>query len=54
MKKLKYDALGVGRRAGATFESLKADLGLGVEDSGAVPVSLRLPEEVDAVKLEDQ
>lgn len=54
VKKLKYDALGVGRRAGATFESLKVDLGLeGVEDSGAVPVSLRLPE-VDAVKLEDQ
>lgn len=42
--KSKLDALGVGRRAGATFESLVREIGLeGIEDSGAVPVNLRLP-----------
>lgn len=52
--KSKLDALGVGRRAGATFDSLVHELGLeGIEDSGAVPVSLRLPESQAAV-LEDQ
>lgn len=51
--KSKLDALGVGRRAGATFESLLKTLGLeGIEDSGAVPVSLRMPE-ADAVDLEE-
>ncbi|WP_054953082.1 phage portal protein [Flaviflexus massiliensis] len=43
--KAKLDALGVGVRAGATFDSLKLLLGLdGVENSGAVPVMLRMPE----------
>lgn len=42
--KSKLDALGVGRRAGATFKSLVREIGLeGIEDSGAVPVNLRLP-----------
>lgn len=43
--KAKLDALGVGVRAGATFDSLKLLLGLdGVENSGAVPAMLRMPE----------
>jgi hypothetical protein len=52
-EKEKLEALGIGRRAGATFESLINRLGLeGIEDSGAVPVSLRMPE-ADARGLED-
>lgn len=51
--KAKLDALGVGVRAGATFESLVETLGIeGVENSGAIPVNLRLPEK-DAVGLEE-
>lgn len=52
--KAKLDAFGVGRRAGITFESLVELLGLEgqVEDSGAVPTTLRLPER-DAEVLED-
>lgn len=50
----KLDALGVGRRAGATFESLLGVLGLdGIEDSGAVPTTLRMPE-ADAADLEEK
>lgn len=52
--KAKLDAFGVGRRAGITFESLAEMLGLAgqVDDSGAVPTTLRLPER-DAQVLED-
>ena len=50
--KAKFDALGAAVRAGATFESAAAQLGLsGLVSSGAVPVSLRLPES-DAERLE--
>lgn len=50
--KAKFDALGVAVRAGATFESAAAVLGLsGIVYSGAVPVTLRLPEG-DAAGLE--
>jgi hypothetical protein len=49
----KLEALGVGVRAGATFESLVDVLGLqGLVDSGAIPTTLRLPER-DAAQLED-
>jgi hypothetical protein len=51
--KAKFDALGVAVRAGATFESAAQMLGLkGVVNSGAVPVTLRLPEK-DAGVLEE-
>ena len=40
--KAKLEALGIGVRAGATFESLRAALGLdGVESSGAIPVGMK-------------
>lgn len=43
--KARLDALGVGVRAGATFDSLRSLLGLdGVENSGAIPAMLRMPE----------
>jgi len=42
----KLEALGVGARAGATFESVKAALGLDeIEFSGSIPVSLRVPQD---------
>lgn len=52
--KAKFDALGVAVRAGATFQSAAKMLGLaGIVDSGAVPVTLRMPE-ADAAGLEDK
>ena len=40
--KAKLEALGIGVRAGATFESLRAALELeGVESSGAIPVGMK-------------
>ncbi|QPK80810.1 phage portal protein [Schaalia sp. ZJ405] len=51
--KAKFDALGVAVRAGVAPESALKYLGLeGVKMSGAVPVSLRLPEK-DTVALEE-
>ena len=50
--KTKADAMGVLIRAGVAPGSAAARVGLdGVEFTGAVPVSLRLPE-ADATKLE--
>ena len=52
--KAKFDALGVAVRAGVSPQSAAAQLGLtGVEFTGAVPVSLRLPE-ADTTKLEEK
>lgn len=52
--KAKFDALGVAIRAGVAHQSAAAMLGLdGVEFTGAVPVSLRLPNN-DAGSLEDK
>jgi len=51
--KAKFDALGVAVRAGVDPHDAAARLGLtGIEFTGAVPVSLRLPE-ADAAQLED-
>lgn len=51
--KAKADALGALVRAGATFESAAAEVGLSsLESSGAVPTTLRLPAE-EADELED-
>lgn len=53
-KKAAFDALGAGVRAGATPESVAADLGMpGLEFTGAVPVSLRVPAD-EAQRLEDK
>ena len=43
--KAKADAMGVLIRAGVSPESAAQQVGLGVEFTGAVPVSLRLPED---------
>ena len=52
--KVKLDALGAGIRSGATFESLLRLLDLeGVEDSGSVPVSLRVPVQ-ESTQFEDR
>jgi hypothetical protein len=49
----KFDALGVAIRSGVDPENAAAQLGLtGLKFTGAVPVSLRLPQE-DASGLED-
>ena len=51
--KAKFDALGVAIRAGVSAESAAAQLGLtGIQFTGAVPVSLRMPEE-DADEFEE-
>ena len=51
--KAKFDALGVAVRAGVDPDDAATRLGLdGVEFTGAVPVSLRVPE-ADARQLED-
>lgn len=51
--KAKFDALGVAVRAGVDPQDAAARLGLeGIEFTGAVPVSLRLPE-ADAAQLEE-
>lgn len=51
--KQRFDALGVAIRAGVAPESAAAMLGLdGVQFTGAVPVSLRVPE-ADAKRLEE-
>lgn len=53
MKK-KFDALGVAIRAGVDPDNAASQLGLqGVRFTGAVPVSLRLPE-AEADKVEDK
>lgn len=44
----KLEALGVGARAGATFDSVRQLLGLDVEFSGSTPVTLRAPEGDDS------
>jgi hypothetical protein len=49
--KAKYDALGVAVRAGVDPQDAATQLGLNVRFTGAVPVSLRLPEQ-DAAALE--
>lgn len=52
--KAKFDALGVAIRAGVSPESAAAQLGLtGIDFTGAVPVSLRLPE-ADTTTLEQK
>lgn len=52
--KAKFDALGVAIRAGVDPQSAADMLGLdGVQFTGAVPVSLRLPNN-DADSLEDK
>lgn len=52
-EKAKFDALGIAIRAGVSPESAAARLGLGeIAFTGAVPVSLRLPEQ-DAKVLEE-
>ncbi len=51
--KAKFDALGMAVRAGVDPDDAAAKLGLsGIEFTGAVPVSLRMPE-ADARQLED-
>ncbi len=51
--KTKFDALGVAIRAGVDPQSAATLIGLGgVEFTGAVPVSLRVPES-DAKRLEE-
>lgn len=50
----KLEALGVGARAGATFESVRALLGLDeIEFSGSIPVSLRVPQD-DSTQFEER
>lgn len=52
--KAKFDALGVAVRAGVDPDDAARRLGLGgVKFTGAVPVSLRLPE-TDATTLEEK